>query len=185
MQQANQQDQAIQSQNNNQAAAQAQKSQDGKKTKKKKKNVSSWLASWRLPKLPRFRQRISSVLCLESRKKQQQQVLGVGVAEGVQEAQVLLMSRALEDCLAAVAKCPVNKSRCNPSLVDEFTPLFVTKWIDYSNKYGLAFQLSDRSVGVLFNDSTKMSYTHDRKYVAFVFLCFTRLDIIVRYENYH
>ncbi|XP_001602402.2 serine/threonine-protein kinase PLK1 isoform X1 [Nasonia vitripennis] len=169
--------QAIQSQNN-QAAAQ---SQDGKKLKKKKKKVSSWLASWRLPKLPRFRQRISSVLCLESRKKQQQ-VLGVGVADGTANfsgAQVQLMSHALEDCLAAVAKSTVNKTRCNPSLVDDFAPLFITKWIDYSNKYGLAFQLSDRSVGVLFNDSTKMSYTHDRKRVEYT----TADDEITRYNR--
>ncbi len=34
--------------------------------------------------------------------------------------------------------------------------LFITKWIDYSNKYGLGYQLRDGSVGVYFNDSTSI-----------------------------
>jgi serine/threonine protein kinase len=46
-------------------------------------------------------------------------------------------------------------------------PVFITKWIDYSNKYGFGFQLSDKSVGVLFNDNTRISYTADRTYVQF------------------
>jgi hypothetical protein len=43
------------------------------------------------------------------------------------------------------------------------SPLFVSKWIDYSNKCGFGFQLSDKSVGVLFNDSTRISFTSDRR----------------------
>ena len=41
-------------------------------------------------------------------------------------------------------------------------PVFITKWIDYSNKYGFGFQLSDKSVGGLFNDNTRISYSADR-----------------------
>ena len=33
---------------------------------------------------------------------------------------------------------------------------WVSKWVDYSDKYGLGYQLCDNSVGVLFNDLTKM-----------------------------
>lgn len=40
---------------------------------------------------------------------------------------------------------------------------FVVKWIDYSNKYGFGFQLSDRSVGVLFNDYTKIGLSPDKR----------------------
>uniref|UniRef100_A0A915EAK1 polo kinase n=1 Tax=Ditylenchus dipsaci TaxID=166011 RepID=A0A915EAK1_9BILA len=37
------------------------------------------------------------------------------------------------------------------------TPVYwVSKWVDYSDKYGLGYQLSDNSVGVLFNDTTKI-----------------------------
>ena len=34
--------------------------------------------------------------------------------------------------------------------------VWVRKWVDYSNKYGLGYQLSDGSVGVLFNDHSKI-----------------------------
>jgi polo-like kinase 1 len=32
---------------------------------------------------------------------------------------------------------------------------WISKWVDYSDKYGLGYQLCDNSVGVLFNDATK------------------------------
>ncbi|TKR86495.1 hypothetical protein L596_011079 [Steinernema carpocapsae] len=36
-------------------------------------------------------------------------------------------------------------------------PVFwVSKWVDYSDRYGLGYQLSDESIGVLFNDGTKL-----------------------------
>ena len=34
--------------------------------------------------------------------------------------------------------------------------MWVTKWVDYSTKYGLGYLLSDQSAGVFFNDSTKI-----------------------------
>lgn len=37
------------------------------------------------------------------------------------------------------------------------SPIFwVSRWVDYSDKYGLGYQLCDNSVGVLFNDNTKV-----------------------------
>ena len=36
-------------------------------------------------------------------------------------------------------------------------PVFwVSKWVDYTDKYGLGYQLCDDSVGVLFNDCTRL-----------------------------
>ena len=46
-------------------------------------------------------------------------------------------------------------------------PIFVSKWIDYSNKYGFGYQLSDQSVGVIFNDSTRICRTSDGSVVEF------------------
>lgn len=43
------------------------------------------------------------------------------------------------------------------------TSTWISKWVDYSNKYGLGYQLSDGSVGVLFNDSTKMVLSADQQ----------------------
>merc|ERR550532_870923 len=34
--------------------------------------------------------------------------------------------------------------------------LWVVKWVDYSSKYGVGYILSDGSIGVYFNDSTKV-----------------------------
>ncbi|KAG9334741.1 hypothetical protein JZ751_006578 [Albula glossodonta] len=45
--------------------------------------------------------------------------------------------------------------------------LWVTKWVDYSNKYGFGYQLSDHIVGVLFNNGTHMSLLADRKTVHY------------------
>ena len=53
----------------------------------------------------------------------------------------------------------------NPPPVPTACPLFVSKWIDYSNKYGFGFQLSNKSVGVLFNDNTRISFSPDRRLV--------------------
>jgi hypothetical protein len=35
-------------------------------------------------------------------------------------------------------------------------PLFITKWIDYTNKYGLSYQFHNGSIGVYFNDGTSI-----------------------------
>uniref|UniRef100_A0AAY4DKN3 Serine/threonine-protein kinase PLK n=1 Tax=Denticeps clupeoides TaxID=299321 RepID=A0AAY4DKN3_9TELE len=42
---------------------------------------------------------------------------------------------------------------------------WVTKWVDYSNKYGFGYQLSDGTVGVLFNNGTHMSLLPDKRTV--------------------
>lgn len=40
--------------------------------------------------------------------------------------------------------------------IAQTTQVWVTKWVDYSSKYGLGYLLSDLSAGVFFNDSTKI-----------------------------
>ncbi|KAJ6648421.1 Serine/threonine-protein kinase polo [Pseudolycoriella hygida] len=56
-----------------------------------------------------------------------------------------------------------SKPRKNVSLDSEENtdpaaqPLFwVSKWVDYSDKYGFAYQLCDDGIGVMFNDTTKL-----------------------------
>ena len=60
-----------------------------------------------------------------------------------------------------------NLSEMSSSAPLSFVPVFVSKWIDYSNKYGFGYQLSDKSVGVLFNDSTRISRTSDGRFNEF------------------
>ncbi len=43
--------------------------------------------------------------------------------------------------------------------------LWISKWVDYSDKYGLGYQLCDDSVGVLFNDSTRLILCSSGEYV--------------------
>ncbi|CAB3220916.1 unnamed protein product [Arctia plantaginis] len=67
---------------------------------------------------------------------------------------------ALRDQLAALLD---SKLKCRAeALTDELMdpaaqPLvWVGKWVDYSDKYGFGYQLCDESVGVMFNDTTKL-----------------------------
>ncbi|XP_007903972.1 serine/threonine-protein kinase PLK1 [Callorhinchus milii] len=48
-------------------------------------------------------------------------------------------------------------------------PIFwVSKWVDYSDKYGLGYQLCDNSVGVLFNDSTRLIMYNDGESLQYI-----------------
>ena len=38
----------------------------------------------------------------------------------------------------------------------ESRKVLITKWVDYSSKYGIGYKLSNGCYGVLYNDSTKM-----------------------------
>nr|XP_002731770.1 PREDICTED: serine/threonine-protein kinase PLK2-like isoform X1 [Saccoglossus kowalevskii] len=46
--------------------------------------------------------------------------------------------------------------------------LWVTKWVDYSNKYGFGYQLSDTSVGVMFNDNSRICFLPNRSTVQYI-----------------
>lgn len=46
--------------------------------------------------------------------------------------------------------------------------IWLSKWLDYSDRYGLGYQLSDKSVGVLFNDSTKLLLFEESDQLQFV-----------------
>ncbi|KAJ3082840.1 Cell cycle serine/threonine-protein kinase cdc5/MSD2, partial [Quaeritorhiza haematococci] len=47
--------------------------------------------------------------------------------------------------------------------------VFITKWIDYTNKYGLGYQLRDGSVGVYFNDSTSIVLAADNHHFEYFY----------------
>ncbi|XP_041973714.1 serine/threonine-protein kinase polo [Aricia agestis] len=67
---------------------------------------------------------------------------------------------ALRDQLATLL---TSKLKCRPECLNDdmsdpaAQPLvWVGKWVDYSDKYGFGYQLCDESVGVMFNDTTKL-----------------------------
>ena len=46
----------------------------------------------------------------------------------------------------------------------QLTPVYyISKWVDYSDKYGFGYQLADGSVGVMFNDSTRIMIDRTHK----------------------
>ena len=71
-----------------------------------------------------------------------------------------------------------------------YSTVWVTKWVDYSTKYGLGYLLSDNSAGVFFNDSTKIVvenngssfYYYERKAISTT----EKQDVLSRYpfDNY-
>ena len=46
--------------------------------------------------------------------------------------------------------------------------VYVIKWVDYSNKYGLGYVLNNGLIGVYFNDNTKMLYNPNNKRITVV-----------------
>lgn len=104
---------------------------------------------------PRIRQKLSNVLCPDKAKKSKQ----------ISDSEVMYSM-----VMSALEAMPEDANSNPDPLSSSVTP-FVTKWIDYSNKYGFGFQLSDHSIGVLFNDGTKMSLTSDRTRIEFHDTC--------------
>ena len=45
--------------------------------------------------------------------------------------------------------------------------VFIASWVDYCNKYGMGYALTDGSVGVHFNDSTTLVLAADKQFVSF------------------
>jgi len=59
-------------------------------------------------------------------------------------------------CIAVPCCGGVSGEAEDPAAVPVY---WISKWVDYSDKYGLGYQLSDNSVGVLFNDNTRLILT--------------------------
>ncbi|XP_060578225.1 serine/threonine-protein kinase PLK1-like isoform X2 [Ruditapes philippinarum] len=69
----------------------------------------------------------------------------------------------LTTCLEHMPKDVIK----NPEPMSDMTILWVSKWVDYSNKYGFGFQLSNDSIGVLFNDTSKIILSPDGRSVQY------------------
>jgi len=62
----------------------------------------------------------------------------------------------------------LNKLISNPCVDNGTVSLCVSRWIDYSAKYGLAYLLSDGTVGMYFNDFTKMVLAPNQMYIDYI-----------------
>ncbi|XP_039273722.1 serine/threonine-protein kinase PLK1-like [Styela clava] len=67
-----------------------------------------------------------------------------------------------------------NPSHRNPVNMDEAEDpaanpvLWISKWVDYTDKYGLGYQLCDNSNGVLFNDSTRILLYANGEHIEYI-----------------
>ncbi|GAB6019425.1 Serine/threonine-protein kinase plk1 [Chamberlinius hualienensis] len=69
------------------------------------------------------------------------------------------LSELLRQTTELLAKKPQDKLHIQMDEAEDpaASPmLWVSKWVDYSDKYGLGYCLCDNSVGVIFNDATKI-----------------------------
>ena len=46
--------------------------------------------------------------------------------------------------------------------------VWVSKWVDYSDKYGFGYSLNDDSIGVVFNDLTKLLLLADEQNIHYI-----------------
>ncbi|ESP01233.1 hypothetical protein LOTGIDRAFT_112005, partial [Lottia gigantea] len=67
------------------------------------------------------------------------------------------MLEVLSTCLEHMPKDGTQ----DPTEINDKKMVWVTKWVDYSNKYGFGFQLSNNSMGVLFNDTSRVLLSPD------------------------
>lgn len=78
------------------------------------------------------------------------------------------LHQQLSSCLASKpsVKDPKNFDEAEDPAM---SPVYwVGKWVDYSDKYGLGYQLSDCSVGVLFNDTTRLILAEDGENLVYI-----------------
>ena len=56
---------------------------------------------------------------------------------------------------------------------------WVSKWVDYSDKYGFGYALCDESIGVVFNDLTKLLLLSDGRYAYMIYPIHLQFDNII------
>ncbi|XP_047493190.1 serine/threonine-protein kinase PLK1-like isoform X1 [Penaeus chinensis] len=72
---------------------------------------------------------------------------------------------------SVVASKPDEKDNINEDESEDpaaVPMIWVSKWVDYSDKYGLGYQLCDDSIGVLFNDFTKLLLLADGENIHYI-----------------
>jgi len=82
---------------------------------------------------------------------------GIRGLPSCRSTQGIINSPAEAQFAACLGFAEPSSSRQTPQVDPNALPeLWVTKWVDFSSKYGVGYILSDGSIGVYFNDSTKI-----------------------------
>lgn len=72
-----------------------------------------------------------------------------------------MMNEALSLTLDNIREIEAGRLEAHPELMQR--PQLVSKWVDYSNKHGFAYQLSNNSIGVLFTEGHTVLKFQDQK----------------------
>lgn len=81
-------------------------------------------------------------------------------------ATVLL--EVLESCIESPTKeTTISEDHISSVHLNSQDVVWVTKWVDYTNKYGFGFQLSDNSIGVFFNDTSRIIIAPDQRLIQY------------------
>lgn len=80
----------------------------------------------------------------------------MGTASNVQKAHLELLQQQLTDLFSSKLKRHLQELGDESSDPASNPVFWVSKWVDYSDKYGFGYQLCDEGMGVMFNDTTKL-----------------------------
>ncbi|KAJ3171979.1 Cell cycle serine/threonine-protein kinase cdc5/MSD2 [Geranomyces variabilis] len=86
-----------------------------------------------------------------------------GSRQNIRRSVLSEMHANLQAALSKSSFSSVDHSELSPPRV------FISKWIDYSNKYGVGYHLRGGSVGVYFNDSTSLILAADKHHCEYLF----------------
>nr|XP_033772837.1 serine/threonine-protein kinase PLK3 isoform X2 [Geotrypetes seraphini] len=78
-------------------------------------------------------------------------------------------SSVIDSAIEILKKClsSMPPERNPPCLGGQQNFIWVSKWVDYSNKYGFGYQLSSQSMGVLFNDGAHLMISANRRTIRY------------------
>ncbi|KAI1291872.1 Serine/threonine-protein kinase PLK1 [Halotydeus destructor] len=73
------------------------------------------------------------------------------------------------DIKQVIKDAPISRRLLEEAEDPASTPIFwISKWVDYTDKYGIGYQLCDNSIGVLFNDYTRIVLMADENRLQYI-----------------
>jgi len=129
---------------------------------------------------PRFDTKVSQIQRSRGPLQEINKEPGI-VTPGIKKAPSV-QSEASDDCnhflkdlqtqlAKVIASNPQSRMPCNEDECEDpkAVPLYwVSKWVDYSDKYGFGYALNDDSIGVVFNDLTKLLLLSDGSNIHYI-----------------
>ena len=91
----------------------------------------------------------------------QRSAAGAGKTAVEDEEALKVMHQNVAAAMASAAASGASGHAETPGAPLPLPNVWVSRWVDYSKKYGLGYKLSNGQYGVFFNDATKILLKHD------------------------